>query len=53
MLFRSKAKALGGEKVVISAQCQARAFYEKLGYTAFGEEYLDEYCPHIDMEKKL
>ena len=51
--LEEKAKALGGEKMVISAQCQARVFYEKLGYTAFGEEYLDEHCPHIDMEKKL
>ena len=31
----------------------ARPFYEKLGYWASGEEYLDEYCPHIHMEKEL
>ncbi|MDY4474645.1 GNAT family N-acetyltransferase [Mitsuokella sp.] len=39
--------------LVLSAQIQARPFYEKLGYRASGEEYLDEYCPHIRMEKEL
>ena len=43
----------GGEKVVLSAQVQARGFYEKLGYTAHGPEYLDEHCPHVEMEKRL
>lgn len=43
----------GGVKVVISAQTRARDFYEKCGYTAFGEIYLDEFCPHIGMYKNL
>ena len=37
----------------LSAQVRVRAFYESLGYTASGEEYLDEFCPHIHMEKQL
>lgn len=37
----------------LSAQVRVRPFYESLGYTASGEEYLDEYCPHIHMEKGL
>lgn len=37
----------------LSAQVRVRPFYESLGYTASGEEYLDEYCPHIHMEKNL
>lgn len=44
---------LGVESVVLSAQRRARGFYEKLGYTAFGEEYLDEGYPHISMNKKI
>lgn len=35
----------------LSAQVQARPFYETLGYVAEGEEYLDEGCPHILMRK--
>lgn len=37
----------------LSAQVRVKPFYESLGYTASGEEYLDEYCPHIHMEKDL
>ena len=46
-------KIMGGKRVYISAQCQAQPFYQRLGYTAYGEVYLDEHCPHIDMEKYL
>lgn len=35
----------------LSAQVQARPFYETLGYVAEGAEYLDEGCPHIMMRK--
>ena len=45
------ARERGAEKLVLSAQVQAKGFYEKLGYTAHGEEYLDEFCPHVEMEK--
>jgi len=37
----------------LSAQVQAKPFYESLGYKAEGEEYLDEGCPHILMQKVL
>ena len=37
----------------LSAQVQAKPFYESLGYKAEGEEYLDEGCPHILMRKLL
>lgn len=52
-LLESKAKEQGAEILAVSAQCRARGFYEKMGYTASGEIYLDEYCEHIHMEKKL
>lgn len=37
----------------LSAQVRVKPFYEAIGYTASGEEYLDENCPHIHMEKSL
>lgn len=47
------AKKLDGVSIELSAQCRARGFYEKLGYVASGETYLDEFCEHIHMVKKL
>lgn len=52
-LLEEKVKTLSGKKISLSAQCRAKAFYEKLGYKASGEIYLDEYCPHIHMEKLI
>lgn len=48
-----KIQALGGSAAVLSAQCRASGFYEKLGYRAVSEVYLDEHCPHVTMEKAL
>lgn len=47
------AKKQGYEKCELSAQMRAKEFYEKIGYTAQGDVYMDEYCPHILMTKKL
>ena len=45
-----KASELGQSQVLsISAQLQARPFYEKLGFRSQGEPYLDEHCPHIKL----
>lgn len=51
--LEQKAAKLGGKKLILSAQRRAAGFYEKQGYERVGEEYLDEYCPHVDMEKVL
>lgn len=51
--LEEKARSLGGTKLQLSAQCQARGFYEKMEYTATGAPYMDEFCEHILMEKKL
>lgn len=48
-----KAKEAGAETCELSAQCRAKEFYAKLGFTEKGGIYLDEGCPHIYMEKKL
>lgn len=52
-LLEAKAKELGYHEVLLSAQSRVRQFYEKNGYIAYGEEYLDEYCPHRHMKKIL
>ncbi len=51
--LEEKAAQEGAELIRLSAQLQAEGFYEKLGYIAEGEEYLDEHCPHITMTKRL
>lgn len=48
-----KILALGGSQALLSAQCQAAGFYEKLGYRVTSEPYLDEHCPHVDMAREL
>ncbi len=52
-LLEEKAAGLGAESTAVSAQCAARGFYERLGYRASGQVYLDEHCEHIHMEKNL
>ena len=51
--IEKKAKELGADSLELSAQIQASPFYAKAGYEKFGEEYLDEHCPHIMMKKKV
>lgn len=46
-------EAVGGAEIRLAAQLRAKGFYEKSGYTAVGEEFTDENCPHIWMFKKL
>lgn len=43
----------GTVRIELSAQVQAAAFYEKLGYTLHGDEYLDEGIVHRDAFKEL
>ena len=50
-LLENKARELGYHEVVLSAQVRVKSFYEKNGYVCLGEQYLDEYCPHIHMKK--
>ena len=40
-------------KVILHAQLQAQPFYEKLGFTAYGQIEYEEHCPHIWMKKSL
>jgi len=47
------AKEEGNKKIVMHARKTAIGFYEKLGYSLNGEEYLEVGIPHYDMEKGL
>ncbi|MBC8570057.1 GNAT family N-acetyltransferase [Oscillospiraceae bacterium NSJ-54] len=51
--LEKKTRQLGGKWGELGAQCRARGFYEKCGYIACGDEYYEEYCPHVPMRKKL
>ena len=39
--------------IELSSQHRVQLFYEKAGYQASGDIYMDEHCPHIHMEKVL
>lgn len=43
----------GATSVVLHAQVRAAGFYESQGYERFGEQDLDEGCPHVWMRKSL
>lgn len=43
----------GAPVIRLAAQVRAKGFYEKSGYEAVGDPFLDEGCPHIWMEKRL
>lgn len=45
-------RKLGGKKVRLHAQVQAKPFYEKQGYTAYGGVDYEENCPHVHMMKR-
>ncbi len=47
------ARRLGGRRIVLGAQTQARSLYERAGYRAFGETFLDAGLEHVRMEKPL
>ncbi len=44
---------LGADRIRISAQCQARGFYEKFGFTPVTETYLEDGIPHVGMAVSL
>ena len=47
------ARDAGYNKIRMHARKTAVGFYEKLGYTAMGNEFLEVSIPHFLMEKKL
>ena len=45
--------ALGGKRILIHAQRQARDFYVKQGYTDSGKTDYEEGCPHVWLYKDI
>jgi predicted GNAT family N-acyltransferase len=48
-----RAGAEGAERMVLTAQVAAMGLYERAGYTARGEVFLDAGIEHMTMEKAL
>lgn len=46
-------RSVGGKEIRLHAQCRVSGFYEKIGYTSYGEIEEEEGCPHIWMKKIL
>lgn len=51
--LENEAKGQNGKMICLSAQQRLCAYYQRLGYSSVGEPYLDEFCPHLKMVKKL
>jgi predicted GNAT family N-acyltransferase len=49
----AEARAAGATKVRLHAQTDARSLYERGGYVAQGDEFIEEGIPHLTMEKPL
>jgi predicted GNAT family N-acyltransferase len=47
------ARAHGATRVALAAQTGALPLYEKAGYTAYGERFMDANLEHLMMEKRL
>ncbi|MDE7359128.1 MAG: GNAT family N-acetyltransferase [Lachnospiraceae bacterium] len=43
----------GGKDIALHAQCRAAAFYQKSGFTEFGDIEDVEGCPHVWMKKNF
>jgi predicted GNAT family N-acyltransferase len=48
-----RARALGGERVALAAQLTARGMYERAGYEAYGDVFLDAGIEHVMMARAL
>ena len=42
-----------GKSIILHAQCQASGFYQKQGYSQFGDADDEQGCPHMWMKKSL
>lgn len=47
------ARDTGFKTMTMHARKSAELFYEKLGYAAYGDEFIEVTIPHIEMRKKL
>jgi predicted GNAT family N-acyltransferase len=49
----ARARALGAERIVLAAQLNAQALYDRAGYDAYGDVFLDAGIEHVMMSKAL
>jgi predicted GNAT family N-acyltransferase len=48
-----EARRAGAHRIRLHAQTAARSLYERGGFAARGEEFMEEGIPHLTMEKSL
>jgi predicted GNAT family N-acyltransferase len=51
--LEDNARELGLDRIELHAQTHALAFYQRLGYSPVGEEYVEAGIPHLSMDKPL
>ena len=49
----TRARALGADRMVLAAQLSAQALYDRAGYDAYGDVFLDAGIEHVMMAKTL
>ena len=49
----ARARALGARRIALAAQTGALGLYERAGYAAYGERFMDAGIEHLMMEKRL
>jgi predicted GNAT family N-acyltransferase len=49
----ARARALGAERMALAAQLNAQALYDRAGYDAYGDVFLDAGIEHVMMSKAL
>lgn len=47
------ARAMGHGRITLGAQTSARSFYDRIGYLAFGEAFMEAGIEHVMMRKQL
>ena len=47
------AAGMGIHCLRLHAQCRVEKFYQKLGFSTYGEVELEENCPHVWMKKSI
>jgi predicted GNAT family N-acyltransferase len=53
LAIEDRARELGLPVLELHSQLEAEGFYARLGYAAYGDEYLEAGIPHVSMRKTL
>jgi predicted GNAT family N-acyltransferase len=53
LAIEDRARELGLPVLELHSQLEAEGFYARLGYEAYGDEYLEAGIPHVSMRKTL